>query len=733
MLSSRVRFFMPLIFLSGALAGCSGAGHSLPQAAPASSPLTTLGTPPRLNLAIPRRPAFVDTVPPPASLAAGRTASAVTAHPSFFAGENPLANGVYYLALPNTNIFGYYSYLPDPHYLYHFDLGYEYVVDANDGAGGLYLYDFASGHWWYTGRTYPFPYLYDFTLSAFLYYYPDTNSPQHYTASPRFFYNFTASQIVTIPSALAAPAVGYLGPASNGSVAGILNNVSSDVLFVGISGAQPSGGPGTVVPTANVTIGYGPTVLSARRAPRALEPAPDVRGAVERAVEGPADYAALTQGLRHVSSPATSVRRTRSIGTTLGSTNQFWTFTGAIGAGASTYAQRSATLKAVTDHGYIWLDDTLTTVSTADAASIGADFENAYASDTAHFGTATYTTTSPGMASGSNPACDVHGAQIGTTTVPNFIVPTDNKIHVFVVDIVGLGSGVGGYFSSANYFYQSALNCLIGQQGVTAQTVSRSNELPMFVVGYSKNIVRTFELAEDLVRGTSHELQHEINFVNHAIIAGGNPYEDVWLNEGMSMLAQDFAVNRMFPTVPVDILDAAGRGHVYLQAPQTYSLTAFTSIDPSNPANQSYNCSGCYGEEYLFQRYLYDRFGGDAYLRKMLGATTGIANLRQATGTDPAQTIADFAVAIAASGTGATTDPRFGFTGINLRGTYTDQFGQSGYTFTGPATVPIASGTTAYPAGGFFYLEDHAAALGKTVSAKDASGTFQLKAGVVQR
>ena len=71
--------------------------------------------------------------------------------------------------------------------------------------------------------------------------------------------------------------------------------------------------------------------------------------------------------------------------------------------------------------------------------------------------------------------------------------------------------------------------------------------------------------------------------------------------------------------------------------------------------------------------------------------------------------------------------------GINLRGTYTDQFGQGGYTFTGPATLPIASGTTAYPVGAFFYLEDHAAALGKTVSAKDASGTFQLQAGVVQR
>jgi hypothetical protein len=179
-------------------------------------------------------------------------------------------------------------------------------------------------------------------------------------------------------------------------------------------------------------------------------------------------------------------------------------------------------------------------------------------------------------------------------------------------------------------------------------------------------------------------------------------------------------------------MDAAGRAQQYLQAPETFSLTAFTSVDPI--LGQSYNCSGCYGEEYLFQRYLYDRFGGDVYLHKMLQSpSVGIPNVQMATGTDPTQTIADFAVAIAASGTGATTDPRFGFTGINLRGTYTDQFGQGGYAFSGPSTLPIASGSTVYPLGGFFYLEDHAAALGKTVSAKDPSGTFKLKAGVVQR
>ena len=64
--------------------------------------------------------------------------------PSFFHGEVSVGNGVNYLSFPNGNYFGYYSYLADPRYIYHFDLGYEYVFDAADGKNGVYLYDFAS-------------------------------------------------------------------------------------------------------------------------------------------------------------------------------------------------------------------------------------------------------------------------------------------------------------------------------------------------------------------------------------------------------------------------------------------------------------------------------------------------------------------------------------------------------------------------------------------------------------
>ena len=123
--------------------------------------------------------------------------SVTAASSTFFAGEVPVGGGVYFLDLPTGNPFGYYSYLSDPRYLYHFDFGWEYVFDANDGKSGVYLYDFASDDFFYTSPTFPFPYLYDFGLNSTVYYYPDTTNAGHYTTNPRYFYDFAGGKIIT--------------------------------------------------------------------------------------------------------------------------------------------------------------------------------------------------------------------------------------------------------------------------------------------------------------------------------------------------------------------------------------------------------------------------------------------------------------------------------------------------------------------------------------------------------
>ncbi len=118
--------------------------------------------------------------------------------PAFFNGEVALSNGVYYLQFAGSgNPFGYYSYLSEPRFIFHFDLGYEYWFDAQDSANGIFFYDFASSSFFYTSPSFPFPYLYDFSLNALLYYFPDGNNPGTYTKNPRYFYNFATNQIIT--------------------------------------------------------------------------------------------------------------------------------------------------------------------------------------------------------------------------------------------------------------------------------------------------------------------------------------------------------------------------------------------------------------------------------------------------------------------------------------------------------------------------------------------------------
>jgi uncharacterized repeat protein (TIGR03803 family) len=117
---------------------------------------------------------------------------------AFLAGEAFLGNGIYYLSFPNGTLFGYYGFLtgspitPNA-WIYHLDLGYEYLAEGTP-PGSIYIWDLGSGHWWYTSSSL-FPYLYDFTLNDWIYYFPNPQSPGHYTTNPRYFSNLTTAQI----------------------------------------------------------------------------------------------------------------------------------------------------------------------------------------------------------------------------------------------------------------------------------------------------------------------------------------------------------------------------------------------------------------------------------------------------------------------------------------------------------------------------------------------------------
>jgi uncharacterized protein (TIGR03437 family) len=114
--------------------------------------------------------------------------------PAFFTGEVALGANVLYLQFPNNVVFGYFTFAGGSIF-YHYDMGFEAYIP---GSGtDIFLYDFTSGHWWYTSAS-SFPSLYDFSLNTWIYYFPNTNSSGHYSSNPRYFANLTTSAIFTM-------------------------------------------------------------------------------------------------------------------------------------------------------------------------------------------------------------------------------------------------------------------------------------------------------------------------------------------------------------------------------------------------------------------------------------------------------------------------------------------------------------------------------------------------------
>ena len=471
----------------------------------------------------------------------------------------------------------------------------------------------------------------------------------------------------------------------------------------------------------------------------------------------PADDRALLGRLasnRTGLSAAPQVRTQSVMPSTLqpGASASLWVQQSSLSGAGRTNVQVPSTLLVQSAHGNIWVDNSLLGGTSASAsfsasarastaAQIASDFENAYASDTAHFASPHYGTNAPGLQP-QYKSCSSSGASQGTTR--GYVSePADGRINVLVVNPQNLG-GTGGYFSGANMMYQSALNCLNG-----GGTTYESNEAPFIFVGWFDRNGATYELQEDLVRSTAHELQHLINFVNHALLAPGassgsfDGNETPFINEGLSMLAQDLAVENMYGSrgLHFDVDDALARANAFLANPANFSISQFSGIDSASWGGGSaqYNCAGgCYGGAYLFQRYLRDRFGGDAYTHAMeTSGVTGTQNLQSVTQQAPGTLLDDFALAMAAGTAGVTpSDPRFAFGSLGLTGTYADQFGGS-TTLAGAYAAPLSasSATVRAPVGGFAFVAVPAVpAGGMPVQVTDQASIsgFGMAAGLVQ-
>ncbi|MEA2786652.1 MAG: hypothetical protein QOF71_2756, partial [Candidatus Eremiobacteraeota bacterium] len=395
------------------------------------------------------------------------------------------------------------------------------------------------------------------------------------------------------------------------------------------------------------------------------------------------------QSVRHVN--------TLSVGTTRTFHIQQGTITGVGGTctppqitvGTGCYIDDVATLKAVGTNSYVWVDNNINAsynLTQTDWNATQTTFDADYARETAAFAPAFNAGLAPftGTNAGGNTylQCDSNGGTLAQSVPPYQATPdlsgADPHISILVTNALE-NTGEGGYFDFSNDLNDQELNCI-------AHPHVPSNNLPMFVIGADKyptsgggtvtdeNYWRT----QDMVRSVPHEFQHYLHALNKVLVPdlvnSSGPrgvFDDAFVDEGDSMLAEDLVLGA--GANPPQSPDSRLLGFEYMFTPGNYSLTAFAGydVDPLG-SGTSYgffrSTAGNYGGAYLFARYLYDRFGGDAALHRVYtDLTPGPSNSAnvspiqtEANGESFAQVYSEFAGALAARNT-QSSDARFKF------------------------------------------------------------------------
>ena len=296
--------------------------------------------------------------------------------------------------------------------------------------------------------------------------------------------------------------------------------------------------------------------------------------------------------------------------------------------------------------------------------------------------------------------------------VDNFDAPSDldnnGKVAVLFTKYVNemtpanSSSFVGGFFHPRDLFPKEAANGL--------QACAGSNEGEMFYMlvpdptGVVNGNKYTLGFVDTLTTGVlAHEFQHLINAGRRIYVnTSAEEFEETWLNEGLSHIAEELLYYRESGMQPRQRLtDALIR--------QTAAKYAFWRADASSnfsrlfeyienpeaasPIDAVNDELSTRGAAWSFLRYSVDRaFTTDVGVWKRFtnSVRTGLWTVSEGLQTDPRPYVADFALANYLSDLGINDDPRFVHKSWNYRDIFSNTFGsRTGGVFTPLGYYPI--------------------------------------------
>ena len=162
-----------------------------------------------------------------------------------------------------------------------------------------------------------------------------------------------------------------------------------------------------------------------------------------------------------------------------------------------------------------------------------------------------------------------------------------------------------------------------------------------------------------------HEFQHMISFNQHVLARGGST-EDVWLNEGLSLIAEEMTgrfyeqlyappAGELFAdSAAMFVEDVLANAYNYMFASKSYSVTTFKDFGELQER----------GAAWLFLRWLGDQKGDPIFSRLVQTRLTSVENVQDKAGESFPALFGDFGIAVAADIPGfarASLAPRYRF------------------------------------------------------------------------
>jgi hypothetical protein len=255
-------------------------------------------------------------------------------------------------------------------------------------------------------------------------------------------------------------------------------------------------------------------------------------------------------------------------------------------------------------------------------------------------------------------------AEIWPVNVSNFGEPSDvnrtGKVYVLYTRAVneltppGQTWFVGGFFFGRDLFPKTTTQ---GIQGCPA-----SNVAEMFYMlapdptGEVHGNVRSKQFVRDRTLGTlAHELQHLINASRRLYVNGASDWEETWLDEGLSHIAEELAFYNLSGLAPrQNLTRQVFTSQQRVDAFNEYALQNFGRLREWMEAPRTRSPFGneddlaTRGAAWQFLRYTADRRAGDdrqMWFDLVNTTTSGFQNLQRIVGPEPLPWFRDWGVA----------------------------------------------------------------------------------------